>query len=164
MRRARAEDVLKSYYKMSSDYVDSVQSVDKNRRRYTVQRTDSSVSDVTEGKVRKGHCYAVFLCVVKWLAAIFLFAVVLFCVVTSKICLLVLAQQFRSIDQTGKSATEKAATETKKQALFIMLLLALMIPQASSVIYASWTSLRRKSRPWPTKQGFIVVRTVTFQD
>jgi len=104
----------------------------------------------------------VFLCVVKWLAAVITFSLVLFCVVTSKICLLILGQQFRSANQTVKNGTGKITAETCKQALFLMLLLALMIPQAASSIYASWTSLRRNSRPWATKQGILLVRTFSF--
>jgi len=133
-----------------------------NRKPYTVQRTESTLSISSTDKDENEHCYNVFLCVVKWLAAVITFSVVLFCVVTSKICLLVLGQQFRSANQTVKNGTGKITAETSKQALFLMLLLALMIPQAASFIYASWTSLRRKSRPWPTKQGILLVRTFSF--
>ena len=90
------------------------------------------------------------------------FFVVLFCVVTSKICLLVLGQHFKSVNSTGNNDTDKTAAKTSKQALFLMLLLVLTIPQVVSLIYASWTSLSRKSRPWPTKQGFLLVRDLRF--
>ena len=134
----------------------------ENRKRYTVERKESSLSTVSNKDNENKHLYNVFLCVCKWLAAIILFSVVLFCVVASKICLLVLGQQFKSVNSTGNNDTDKTAAETSKQALFLMLLLALTIPQAVSLIYASWTSLRRKSRPWPTKQGFLLVRALCF--
>ena len=137
--------------------------IDKNSRRYTVQRTDSSISNLSS-KAEDSNCYAVFLCIIKWLAAVCLCSVVLFCVVGSKINLLVLGQHFRNINRNGNSTTDELPAETSKQALFIMLLLSLMIPQALSLIYASWTSLRRKSRPWPTKKGFILVRLITLQN
>ena len=141
---------------------DNFAHLDKNSRRYTVQRTDSSISNLTN-KAENSNCYPVFLCIVKWLAAVCLCSVVLFCVVGSKISLLVLGQHFRSTsNRNGNSTTDKLPEETRKQALFIMLLLSLMIPHAMSLIYASWTSLRRKSRPWPTKKGFILVRVNTL--
>ena len=139
-----------------SNYDNFFQS-EKNNRRYTVQRTDSSISNLIS-KSEDSNCYALFLCIIKWLAALCLCSVVLFCVVGSKISLLVLGQHFRNINRNGNSTTDELPAETSKQALFIMLLLSLMIPQAVSLIYTSWTSLRRKSRPWPTKKGFILVR------
>ena len=145
----------------TSDYSNSSPFSFENIKRYTVERTESSLSTVSNKEEDNQFCN-VLPCVLKWLAALFLFAVVLFCVVTSKICLLVLGHQFRSTNQTGTNFTDKTTTETSKQALFLMLLLALMIPQAVSFIHASWTSLRRKSRPWPSKQGFILVRSSHF--
>ena len=154
-----------SSFKMSrniSSYGNVSMSSFENRKRYTVERKESSLSIVSNKDDENEHFYNVFLCVCKWLAAIILFSVVLFCVVTSKICLLVLGQQFKSVSHTGNNDTDKTAAETNKQALFLMLVLALTIPQVVSFIYASWTSLRRKSRPWPTKQGFLLVRALRF--
>ena len=148
-----------------SSYDDVSMSSFENRKRYTVERKESSLSIVSNKDDENEHFYNVFLCVCKWLVAIILFSVVLFCVVTSKICLLVLGQQFKSVHHTGNDGTDKTAAETSKQALFLMLLLVLTIPQAVSLIYASWTSLRRKSRPWPTKQGFLLVSQLcVFQE
>ena len=140
---------------------DNFLQIGKQNRRYTVQRTDWSISNLTN-KAENSNCYAVFLCIVKWLAALCLCSVVLFCAVGSKISLLVLGQHFRSIsNHNGNSTTYKLPAETSKEALFLILLFVQMIPQAVSLIYASWTSLRRKSRPWPTKKGFILVRVNT---
>lgn len=138
---------------------DGVSQSGENRRLFTVQRTDSSISNGIT-KAKNSHCYAVLLCVIKWVIAIFLCAVVLYCVVASKICLLVLGQHYRSVKRAGNSTAEKIETQTSKQALFLMLLFTLMIPHVASFIYASWTSFRRKSRPWPTKKGFVVVRII----
>ena len=135
---------------------------EKNRRRFTVQRTESSISNVSS-KNENSDGYAVFLCIIKWLVAVFLLIAVLYCVVASKICLLVLGQQFRKLNQRGESGSDKTVTERSKQALFLMLLLALLIPQAVSFFYASWTSMRRKTCPWPSKQGLILVRLI-FQE
>ena len=140
----------------SSNY-DNVFQIEKNNRRYTVQRTDSSISNLIS-KAEDGNCYAVFLCIIKWLATLCLCSVVLFCVVGSKISLLVLGQHLRNINRNGNSTTDELPAETSKQALLLILLLVQMIPQAVSLICTSWTSLRRKSRPWPTKKGFILVR------
>lgn len=130
-------------------------SADHNRRRYTVERTESSVSNVSS-RIENGQFIDAFICVLKWLTAIFVFSVVMFCVVASKICLLVLGEQFKNFNQTKTSAL-KEDVETSKQASILMLVLVLMIPQVVSFVYATWTNLRRKSRPWPTKQGFILV-------
>ena len=138
---------------------DNFLQIGKQNRRYTVQRTDSSISNLTS-KAENSNCYAVFLCIAKWLVAVCLCSVVLFCVVGSKISLLVLGQHFRN-NRNGNSTTEKLPAETSKEALFLILLFVQMIPQAVSLLYASWTSLRRKSRPWPTKKGFILVRVNT---
>lgn len=138
---------------------DGVSQFGENKKQLTVQRTDSSISNGST-QAENSHCYAVLLCVIKWFIAIFLCAVVLCCVVASKICLLVLGQHYRSVKRAGNSTTEKIETRTCKQGLFLMLLFTLMIPHVASFIYASWTSLRRKTRPWPTKQGFLVVRII----
>ena len=134
--------------------------VEKDRTQYTIDRTESSISIVSNEVENRNNCCAVFLCIAKWLVAVFLLSVVLCCVVASKVCLLVLGQQLKNLNQTGDNVKDKTVTETTKQSLFLMLLLALMIPQAVSFIHASWTSLRRKSRPWPSKPGFILVRLV----
>lgn len=130
-------------------------SADHNRRRYTVERTESSVSNVSS-RIENGQFIDTFISVLKWLTAIFVFSVVMFCVVASKICLLVLGEQFKNFNQTKTSAL-KEDVETSKQASILILVLVLMIPQVVSFVYATWTNLRRKSRPWPTKQGFILV-------
>ncbi|XP_068739017.1 uncharacterized protein [Montipora capricornis] len=141
-----------------SDYV--FYSEKKDKRTYTVDRNDSSISNESTN-VEDGNCYALFLCIVKWITAVILSTLVLFCIVGSKICLLALGQHFKSIKRSGNDTISledhNVPIETQKQALFLMLLLALMIPQAMSFLYASWTSLTRKSRPWPKKQGFIAI-------
>ena len=128
-------------------------SADHSRKRYTVERTESSVSNASSRLENGGQLFDVFLCVLKWLTAVLVFSVVVFCVVASKICLLVLGQQFKDFNQTKTTAPK----ETSKQASILMLVLVLMIPQLVSLVYASWTNLRRKTRPWPTKQGFVLV-------
>ena len=129
---------------------------DHNRRRYTVERTESSVSSASS-KIEHGQFVDLFLSVLKWVTAGLLFSVVVFCVVASKICLLVLGQQFKSVNQTKTSSLREASVKTSKQASILMLVLVVMIPQVASLVYATWTNLRRKSRPWPTKQGFLLV-------
>ena len=131
-------------------------SADHNRKRYTVERTESSVSN-TSGRVENRQFIDAFLSVLKWLTAVLVFSVVVFCVVASRICLLVLGQQFKDFNQTMTSASREASVETSKQASILMLVLVLMIPQLVSLVYATWTNLRRKTRPWPTRQGFILV-------
>ena len=131
-------------------------SADHNRKRYTVERPESSASNVS-GRIENGQFIDGFLSVLKWLTAGLVFSVVVFCVVASKICLLVLGQQFKDFNQTMTSAPREASLETRKQASILMLVLVLMIPQLVSFVKATWTNLRRKTRPWPTKQGFILV-------
>ena len=131
-------------------------SADHNRKRYTVERTESSVSN-TSDRIENGQLIDAFLSVLKWLTAVLMFSVVVFCVVASKISLLVLGQQFKDFNQTMTSAVREASAETSKEAFILMLVLVLMIPQVVSLVKATWTNLRRKSCPWPTKQGFILV-------
>ena len=137
----------------------STASLAENRKRYTVQRRDSSASNKSV-KIENGQFINIFFCILKWLTAVFLFLAVLFCVVTSKICLLVLGGQLKKVEQSRVNSSKEHSAETITIALVLMLLLALIIPQVMSLIYASWTSLRRKSRPWPTKKGFILVSSV----
>ena len=132
-------------------------SADHHRKRYTVERTESSISNASSRLENGGQLTDVFFSVLKWLTAVLVFSVVVFCVVASKICLLVLGQQFKAFNQTETSALGDASVETSKQASILMLVLVLMIPQLVSLVYATWTNLRRKTRPWPTKQGFILV-------
>ena len=131
-------------------------SADHNRKRYTEEKTESSVSN-TSGRVENLQFIDAFLSVLKWLTAVLVFSVVVFCVVASTICLLVLGQQFKHFNQTFTSSSREASVETSKQASILMLVLVLMIPQLVSLVYATWTNLRRKTRPWPTRQGFILV-------
>ena len=140
-----------------SNYENFAQSsADLNRKRYTVERTESSLSN-TSGRVENRQFIDGFLSVLKWLTAGLVFSVVVFCVVASKICLLVLGQQFKDFNQTMTSALREASVGTSKQASILMLVLVLMIPQLVSLVYATWTNLRRKTRPWPTREGFILV-------
>ena len=140
-----------------SNYENFAQSSpDHSRRRYTVERTESSITNVSS-KVENGQFFDAFLSVLKWITAAFLSSTVVFCTVSSKICLLVLGQQFKSLNQTKTGVLQEVSAEASKQALILMLILILMIPQAVSFVYATWTSLRRKSRPWPTKQGLVLV-------
>lgn len=129
------------------------------RKRFTVQRKDSAES-VVSAKLENGQFFNGFLCILKWISAVLIFLAVLFCIVTSKLCLLVLGHQFKSAQETKTNTTAEYSAEANKQALVMMLVLALVIPQAASLLYAIWTSLRRKSRPWPTKQGFIIVSVI----
>lgn len=137
-------------------------SADHNRKRYTVERTESSVSHASSKIEHGGQFVEVFLSVLKWLTAALVLSVVVFCVAASKICLLVLGQQFKTFNQTRTSVLKETSVETRKQASILMLVLALMIPQVATLVYATWTNLRRKSRPWPTKQGFILVSSNNF--
>jgi len=132
-------------------------SADHNRKRYTLERTESSVSNASSRLENGGQLIDVFFTVLKWLTAVLVFSVVVFCVVASKICLLVLGQQFKALNQTKTSALGDASVETSKQASILMLVLVLMIPQLVSLVSATWTNLRKKTRPWPTKQGFILI-------
>lgn len=129
------------------------------RKRFTVQRKDSAES-VVSAKLENGQFFNGFICILKWISAVLIFLAVLFCIVTSKLCLLVLGHQFKSAQETKTNTTAEYSAEANKQALVMMLVLALVIPQAASLLYAIWTSLRRKSRPWPTKQGFIIVSVI----
>ena len=137
----------------------STASFAENRKRYTVERRDSSASNKSV-KTENGQCIKIFFCILKWLTAAFLFLAVLFCVVSSKICLLVLGRQFKKVEQSRVNSSKEHSAETTKIALVLMLLLALIIPQVVSLIYSSWTSLRRKSRPWPTKKGIVLVSSM----
>ena len=145
----------------------------KNESEFTIDKSEPTLDP--SNKAEKRHCYSFLPWIVKWFVAVFLSLLVLCCVVASRICLLVLGKHFKDLDdgtlsqtvnkhgsdrnlsQTEKSDNENNSTEASKQALFLMLILALMIPEAVSFIYASWTSLRRKSHPWPTRKGFITV-------
>ena len=108
--------------------------------------------------------YGVFRCTIKWLVAVIVFSAVLACLVTSKICLLVLGQHLkRSSESTANSTLAvEYSSEINKQALFLMLVLALMIPEAACLIHASWTSLGKKHRPWPSKKASILVSFYFF--
>ena len=150
----------------------------KSESEFTIDKSEPTLD--LSNKAEKRHCYSFLPWIVKWFVAVFLSLLVLCCVVASRICLLVLGRNFKDLDEvgktgnngtlnqtlnssdghfspTGKSGNENSSTEAGKQALFLMLILALMIPEAVSLIYASWTSLRRKSHPWPSQKGFITV-------
>ena len=150
----------------------------KSESEFTIDKSEPTLD--LSNKAEKRHCYSFLPLIVKWFVAVFLSLLVLCCVVASRICLLVLGKNFKDLDEvgktgnngtlnqtvnssdghfspTGKSGNENSSTEAGKQALFLMLILALMIPEAVSLIYASWTSLRRKSHPWPSQKGFITV-------
>ena len=146
----------------------------KSESEFTIDKSEPTLDP--SNKAEKRHCYSFLPWIVKWFVAVFLSLLVLFCVVASRICLLVLGKNFKDLDKVGKTGNGtfnqtvnssdghfsptgngNIFTETGKQALFLMLILALMIPEAVSLIYASWTSLRRKSHPWPSQKGFITV-------
>lgn len=162
LHRAQVKDRFKMARKISNYENFAHLSGDHNRKRYTVERTESSVSNASSKIEHGGQFVEVFLSVLKWLTAVLVFSVVVFCVAASKICLLVLGQQFKTFNQTRTGVLKETSVETRKQASILMLVLVLMIPQVASLVYATWTNLRRKSRPWPTKQGFILVSSNYF--
>ena len=85
---------------------------------------------------------SVWLSVAKWLVAIFLFLVVLFCVTASKISLLSVASPFKG---------------ENKETVFIMMVVILMVPQFFSFIRSTWGSLFRSSHLWPSNKALIWV-------
>lgn len=103
--------------------------------------------------------YGVFRCAVKWLVAFMLYLSVLTCLVTSKICWLVLGKQLKSFNESTANSTlaVEYSSEINKQALFFMLVLALMIPEAACFIHASLTSLGKKHQPWPSKRASMLI-------
>ena len=103
--------------------------------------------------------YGVFRCAIKWLVAFMLYLSVLTCLVTSKICWLVLGKQLKGFNESTANSTlaVEYSSEINKQALFFMLVLALMIPEAACFIHASLTSLGKKHQPWPSKRASMLV-------
>jgi len=91
---------------------------------------------------------SIWLSVVKWLVGIFLFVSVLTCLVASKISLLSVAYYRGSTDENCKS---------NRETIFIMIVLALMIPEAVSFLRACWSSLLRKNHKWPRGKAVLVV-------
>ena len=89
---------------------------------------------------------SIWLSVVKWVFGIFLFVCVLTCLVASKMSLLSMASFFRP-----------DIPEANRVAIFIMIVLTLMIPEAVSFGKACWTSLFRKNHKWPRGRAILVV-------
>ena len=94
---------------------DGVSQFGENKKQLTVQRTDSSISNGST-QAENSHCYAVLLCVIKWFIAIFLWAVVLCCVVASKICLLVLGQHYDCLLYTSPSPRDLSTSRMPSSA------------------------------------------------
>ena len=92
---------------------------------------------------------SVWLSVVKWVVGIFLFVSVLTCLVASKISLLSIAYYHK--DSSDNSSRKNRET------IFIMVVVALMIPEAVTFLKACWTSLFRKSHKWPRTKAVLVV-------
>ena len=91
---------------------------------------------------------SIWLSVVKWVVGIFLFVSVLTCLVASKISLLSIAYYHK--DSIGDR-------RENRETIFIMIVLALMIPEAVSFLKACWTSLFRTSHKWPRTKAVLVV-------
>ena len=94
---------------------------------------------------------SIWLSVVKWLVGIFLFVSVLTCLVASKISLLSIAYYY---DQTEKDDKD---CNSNRETIFIMIVLALMIPEAVSFLKACWSSLLLKNHKWPRGKAVLVV-------
>ena len=116
-------------------------------------------------KSSESKCGA-FRCAVKWIVAVIVFSVVLTCLVTSKICFLVLGQQLKSFNEStaNSSLAVENSSEINKQAVFLMFVLALMIPEAACLIHAIWTCLWKKHRPWPSKRASMLVSFYFFSN
>lgn len=110
---------------------------------YTVKQT----AKIHQEKQRDSRS-SVWLSVAKCIVGFFLFASVLTCLVASKVSLLSMA----SIRRADKDA------KNNRETLFIMVVLALMIPESFSFLKACWTSLLRKNHRWPCKKAIFVVR------
>lgn len=111
---------------------------------YTVKQTAKVHREILEDPRP-----SLWLSVVKWVVGIFLFVSVLTCLVASKISLLSIAFYHKDLSEN----TSKKNRET----IFIMIVLALMIPEAVMFLKACWTSLFRKSHKWPRAKAVLVV-------
>lgn len=115
--------------------------------RYTVKRSKDRDTEVSQTG-------SVFLPLAKWITAILLGMAVLLCVVVSKISLLVIGQNYKNIlkaeNETSADAVPQRVQAAGKEAIFIMLVTVLLVPQGVSLLWAAWTSLFRRSHPWPT--------------
>ena len=148
-----------------------------DEKRYTVKNKDYSLDE----KIPiDDPCENFWLCAAKWFLAILITLFLFFCVISSKICLLVLGERYRDLERRDKrSATNStngtsAANATRsqdfdtnpegnsKESLVVMLVLVLLIPQGVSLLLAFWTSARRKSHPWPTGRAVGAVRFLFF--
>ena len=107
---------------------------------YTVKQTAKVHREILEDPRP-----SVWLSVVKWVVGIFLFVSVLTCLVASKISLLSIAFY------------HKHSSRNNPETSFIMIVLALMIPEAVMFLKACWTSLFRKSHKWPRTRAVLVV-------
>lgn len=140
------------------------QDLDKYRKTSTVNSFASKVSvasinyDLTvapneedsEEEKQQDSCQNFYMVFTKWFATIFVAVIVLACVTLNKICLLVIGKE-KSMPKDSSSVDKVG----RKESIFIMLTIILMVPQALSFIAAIWS--KRKSQPWPCRTSVLWV-------
>ena len=134
---------------LSSDAMSAAERMQSTNSSHKVDYTVKQTAKVHREK-QQDLRPSIWLSVVKWVFGIFLFVCVLTCLVASKISLLSIAS-FR--DEKSKA---------NQETIFIMIILALMIPEAVSFGKACWTSLFRKKHKWPRGRAILVVSICTL--
>ncbi|XP_032242861.1 uncharacterized protein LOC5517022 [Nematostella vectensis] len=121
----------------------------------TVQQTRYTVEQAPKTQARIDDqvdiCRNIYSCSAKWLVSIILALLLLFCVTANKICLLIIGHEYSTLSKnlTLANSTMPGYSKEghKKEAIFLILVLIMMIPQGYSLLYGIWD--RRRSNPWP---------------
>lgn len=121
---------------------------------FTVERTD-------EEEVQIEEKIPVLNTILKWIFSIFLFSAMLFCLVASKIALVLLGIYYNNFLQTEKLSANNDTSSTSpgnqktykysKESIFILLAMVMMIPQLFSFLVTAFKVVtKKKALPGPT--------------
>ncbi|XP_032230762.2 uncharacterized protein LOC5506512 [Nematostella vectensis] len=92
---------------------------------------------------------------VKWVFAFFLSMSLLICIVSSKISLLSIAMYFNATRLPTGVTHPEYGEQSQPETVFVMLILALMIPFALTFLRSCWVSLFRSSHLWPSNSALF---------
>lgn len=108
----------------------------------------SKTAKINREKPRESRS-SVWLSIVKCLFGAFLFVSVLICLVASKLSLLSIAHYHGN-----------ASSGIERETLFIMIVVLLIIPEAYTLLKASWISLFSKTHKWPCRKAIFMVSSL----
>lgn len=121
--------------------------------RPTQRPSSFTVERAVEEEVQRDESIPVLNTILKWIFAVFLFSAMLFCLVTSKVSLLLIGVYYNNLNgnETRTINGNQKNYSYSKESIFILLTMIMIIPQLCSFLLNGFKAItKKKALPGPT--------------